>query len=90
MSTPNPFEQRARVRKAQALIEALDAQCFSPASGVAIPARFQAEIVAEFTDTDWAVLVDAAGVNSPSAVTKDAVVLFLGSRAEFQSTSTGA
>lgn len=66
METTNEYEKRARERKAIALIDtamsAYDGEGFS------------AEDLENFTDAQWELLADCAGVRSPSEVTKALVV----------------
>ena len=66
MNTGSEFERQARQRKAIALIDtamsAYDGEGFS------------AEDLENFTDAQWEVLADCAGVRPPSEVTKALVI----------------
>lgn len=66
METTNEYEKQARERKAIALIDtamsAYDGEGFS------------AEDLGAFTDAQWELLADCAGVRPPSEVTKALVI----------------
>lgn len=58
----NPYENAARLAKVNALME------------MAIAYRLPAETLAKATDAQWDMLAKAAGVHSPSTVTRDMVI----------------